>query len=159
MNKKSILIGVAGLVAGILLTGIIAFVAMPSIMMLEDVSPYDFEKTVEVFEQSVSDLGWKVPTVHDLQATMAKYDMDVKKVKVFEICHPDHAGAILKLSDERIVSSLMPCRVSFYEKADGKVYISRMNSGLMAKTFGGVIAEVMAIASADVEIMLEPLLN
>ena len=59
MNKKSILIGITGLVAGILLTGIIAFVAMPSLMMLEDVSPYDFEKTVEVFEQSVADQGWK----------------------------------------------------------------------------------------------------
>jgi len=37
--------------------------------------------------------------------------------------------------------------------------MSRMNSGLVAKTFGGLIAEVMAIASADVEVMLEPLLN
>ena len=70
-----------------------------------------------------------------------------------------HAGAILAESDERIVAALMPCRVSFYEKADGKVYISRMNSGLMAKTFGGLIAEVMAVASADVEVMLQPLLN
>ena len=113
----------------------------------------------EVFEKSVIDHGWKIPTIHNLQATMAKYGKEVKSVKVFELCHPDHAGEILTENEERIVSSLMPCRVSFYEMEDGSVHISRMNSGLMAKTFGGVIAKVMAVASADVEIMLKPVLN
>jgi uncharacterized protein (DUF302 family) len=159
MNKKTVFSTLAGILIGVILTGIIAFAAMPSVMMMEDVSPYDFDTTVELFEQSVKDQGWKIPTVHNLQATMAKFDQDVMSVKVYELCHPDHSGAILAESDERIVSALMPCRVSFYEKEDGKVYFSRMNSGLMAKTFGGLIAEVMAIASADVEIMLEPLLK
>ena len=158
MSKKSIIWAASGLVAGIIATLVIMFFSMPSMMMMEDKSPYDFEKTVEVFEQSVEDLGWKIPTVHDLQATMAKYDKDVKKVKVFELCHPDHAGEILAESEERIVSALMPCRVSIYEKEDGTVYFSRMNSGLMAKTFGGLIAAVMDTASADVEVMLDPLM-
>lgn len=159
MVKKSIFWGIGGLIAGVILVAVIGIAAMPSLMMLEDKSPYDFDETVAVFEESVANVGWKVPAVHDLQATMAKYGKDVKSVKVYELCHPDHAGQILSESDERIVSSLMPCRVSFYEKEDGSVYISRMNSGLVAKAFGGIIAEVMSVASADVEVMLEPLLN
>ncbi|MCK5734928.1 MAG: DUF302 domain-containing protein [Spirochaetaceae bacterium] len=159
MSKKNIFIGIGLFTAGIVLTAVVGILAMPSLMMLEDKSPYDFDKTIEVFEQSVKDKGWKIPAVHDLQATMKKFDKDVMSVKVYELCHPDHAGLILAANDERIVSSLMPCRVAFYEKEDGSVYMSRMNSGLVAKTFGGLIAEVMAIASADVEVMLEPLLK
>ncbi|QEN08956.1 DUF302 domain-containing protein [Oceanispirochaeta crateris] len=47
-------------------------------------------------------LDWKIPAVHDLQTTMAKFDKDVKKVKIFELCHPDHAGEILAENDESI---------------------------------------------------------
>lgn len=80
--------------------------------------------------------------------------MDVKAVKVFELCHTSHAGKILAKSDERVVSSLMPCRVAIYEKDDGKVYISRMNSGLMASTMKGIIPEVMAEAATENEKIL-----
>jgi len=38
----------------------------------------------------------------------------------------------------------MPCTISVYEKADGKIYIAHMNAGLMGKVFGGVISEVMS---------------
>ena len=71
----------------------------------------------------------------------------------------DHAEKILKEGDERIVSSLMPCRVAIYEKPDGKVYISRMNSGLMAKTMGGIIAEVMSTASKENEEILNAIIK
>jgi len=100
-----------------------------------------------------------MPAVHDLQASMSKFDYDVKQVKVFELCHPDYASKILLESDERIVSSLMPCRVAIYEKDDGKVYISRMNTSLMAGMMGGLIKDVMADASNDTEVILESILN
>ncbi len=53
----------------------------------------------------------------------------------------------------------MPCRVAIYEKADGKVYISRMNSGLMASTMGGIIHEVMDEAASQNEEILEAVLS
>jgi hypothetical protein len=37
----------------------------------------------------------------------------------------------------------MPCTIAVYESDDGKIYISKMNTGLMGKVFGGTIARVM----------------
>ncbi|MEN8229354.1 MAG: DUF302 domain-containing protein [Bacteroidota bacterium] len=158
--KKNLLTGILGFVLGLVLAFFILYKAAPGMMLLEDESKYaTFEETVTKFEQSVKDHNWKIPTIHDLQNTMAKFGKDVKAVKVFELCHPDHAGKILEKSDERVVSSLMPCRVAIYEKEDGKVYISRMNSGLMASTMNGVIPEVMKEASKQNEEILEAILK
>ena len=156
--KKGLIFGLIGFVLGVLVTGVVMYKMAPDMMMLEDVSPYNFEETVAKFEESVKAHGWKIPTVHDLQKTMKKHGKDVRSVKVIELCHPDHAGRILAESEERIVSSLMPCRVAFYEKEDGKVYISRMNSSLMASMMAGIIPEVMDIAAKDTEKMLKAVL-
>lgn len=156
--KKKILWGVAGLVAGVVLTGVILALTTPSIMMKESVTRFDsFEQAVAVFEDSVADHGWKIPAAHDLQATMAKYDYDVDAVKVYELCHRDHASKILSRDDERIVSSMMPCRVSIYQKSDGMVYVSWMNTSLMGRLFGGVIADVMGDASSESAEMISAL--
>ncbi len=158
--KKSLLTGILGFVLGIIVTAVVVYKAAPGMMILEDESKFaTFEETVETFEQSVKDHDWKISTIHDLQKSMAKFGTDVMAVKVFELCHPEHAGRILAKSDERIVSSLMPCRVAIYEKADGKVYISRMNSGLMASTMGGIIPEVMDEAASQNEEILEAVLS
>ena len=37
----------------------------------------------------------------------------------------------------------MPCTISVYQKADGQAYIGTLNSGLLARFFGGVVARVM----------------
>ena len=158
--KKNLLTGIIGFVFGVLLTGIVIYQVAPNMMILEDESKFSsFEETVTKFEESVKKHNWKLPTTHDLQKTMAKFGKDVKAVKVFELCHPDHAGRILEKSDERIVSSLMPCRVAIYEKNDGKVYISRMNSGMMASTMDGIIPEVMEEAAAQNEEILKAILK
>jgi uncharacterized protein (DUF302 family) len=157
--KNVIISVIVGVIVGALLMGLVMFKMAPGMMLLEDESKYDFDKTVEVLIESVEAHEWKIPAVHDLQATMAKYGKDVKKVKVFELCHPDHAELILKESEERIVSSLMPCRIAVYEKHDGKVYVSRMNSGLVSKTMGGIIEEVMTVAASENEDILKPILK
>ncbi len=57
----------------------------------------------------------------------------------------------MKTDDERIVSNMVPCRVAFYEKEDGKVYFSRMNSGLLSKPMGTVTRTRMKIAFEETE--------
>lgn len=157
--KKPILWGLAGISAGVLLTVLIVALATPSVMLKEAQSRFNsFEEATTAFEAAVSEQGWKLPTIHDLQGTMEKYNYDVDAVKVYELCHPDHASKILALDDERIVSSMMPCRVSIYKKSDGKVYVSWMNTGLMGGLFGGVIAEVMNEASSDSLEMIQSIL-
>jgi len=153
LQKSFLMIG-AGLLAGILLTGIISYKAAPGIMLHEAQSKYDFEKAVQVFEETALAMGWKIPVVHDMAEVMKKNGYNVKNMKVFELCYPAHAYEILSRDDERIVSNMMPCRVSIYEKSDGKTYISWMNTSLLGNMMGGVVGDVMAIASADSEEMI-----
>ena len=124
---------VLGVIAGLLLGGLIIYLSLPKLMFRESESTMGFDATVTRVQQAIDAKGWKTPAVHDLQATMKKFNHEVAGVKVFEICHPDHSYQILKESDERIVSNMMPCRIAVYEKADGSVWISRMNSGVIAK--------------------------
>lgn len=140
-----------GIVSGMILGLLIAFFISPSLMFREDNYSKDFETTVAKLEKVIEEKGWKTPVVHDLQATMKKFGKDVRSVKVLEICHPDLSYEILSRSEEKIVSSMMPCRISVYEKEDGSVWISRMNSGFLAKPMSPVIRKTMSAAAADVE--------
>jgi uncharacterized protein (DUF302 family) len=56
---------------------------------------------------------------------------------------------MLELNDERIVSVLMPCRISVYEKADGLTYVSLINAGEMTSGLSVNIGRVMKEASAE----------
>jgi len=142
---------IIGAVSGLLLGLLIAFFISPSLMFREDNNNMDFDETVAALEKAIDARGWKTPVIHDLQATMLKFGKEVRSVKVLEICHPDHSYQILNRSEEKIVSSMMPCRISVYEKEDGSVWISRMNSGFLAKPMAPVIRKTMSAAAADVE--------
>lgn len=131
--------------------GFIGFYSLPGLMMLEDETKYDFETTVQVFEDKVNEAGWSILITHDMQETLKGHGHDVKSVKIFELCSSKYSAEILKLDDERIVSPLMPCRVAIYEKSNGKTYIARMDSELLARPFGGVINEVMQQAASEIE--------
>jgi uncharacterized protein (DUF302 family) len=100
-----------------------------------------------------------MPATHDLQNTIRNFGKEILPVKILEICHPKHSSRLLELDNERIVSTFMPCRISIYEKSNGKVYISRINAGLLSKNFGGLIEEVMSAANAEMEEMIRPLLS
>lgn len=156
--KKAVLIGLVGFVLGVVVAGVAMYKMAPGLMILEDTSPFGFEETVKKLEESTKAHHWMVPKVHDLQASMKKSGKDVLPARVYELCQPDHAYRILSADEERIVSAMMPCRVAVYERPDGKTYISRMNSSLMAGMMGGLIAEVMATAAAENEEILSPVL-
>jgi uncharacterized protein (DUF302 family) len=128
-------------------------------MLIESRSKYDFEKTVEKLNEVIINAGWKIPAIHDLQNTIKNFGKDILPIKVFETCHPKHSSRLLELDDERIVSTFMPCRISVYEKSDGKVYISRINAAMLSKSFGGIVEEVMTLANNDMEGMIGSLLK
>ncbi len=157
--KKTILSGLIGLVLGAFLMGYIMYAMAPGMMMMEDESKFEFAETATKLEQSIKDNGWSTPAVHDLKKTMTKFGYDVKEARVYEICHPSHASKILLADDDRIVASLMPCRIAIYEKNDGKTYISRMNSGLMAQMMSDLVIEVMGDASRESEEIMKVILK
>lgn len=129
----------------------VSAIAQTNNMFIESEAKYNFEETVKLLTETITSNGWKISVVHDLQESMKKADKEVLPVKVFEICNPKHSYRLLSKDEERIYSSLMPCRFSVYEKSDGKVYISRMNSILLSAQIGGLVEEVMTSATNETE--------
>jgi len=126
---------------------------------IENLSPIDFNSTVDKLSIEIEKKSWKISNVYDLQKTMDNFGKDVLPIKVFSLCHPNHSSRILEKDSERIISSMMPCRVSVYEKHDGKTYISRMNSLFFTSGFGGIIEQVMTDSANEVEEIIEKLLQ
>ena len=118
-------------------------------IVLEKKSRFGFDKTVEMLIADAEKREWKVPAVHDLQQSLAKSGKAVRPVKVIEICKPEYSGQMLELNDERIISVMMPCRISVYEKEDGLTYVSLINAGELASGLPAKIAGVMREASEE----------
>ena len=118
-------------------------------MVVEKQSRFDFDKTVELLISEAERREWKVPAVHDLQQSLAKSGKTVNPVKVIEICKPKYSGQMLELNHERIMSVMMPCRISVYTKEDGKTYTALLNGAEIAADQPVKIAEVMKAASDE----------
>ena len=118
-------------------------------IVIEQKSRFGFDKTVQLLTENAEKHEWKVPFVHDLQQSLAKSGKTVKPVKVIEICKPQYSGKMLELNDERIISVMMPCRISVYEKDDGATYVSLINAEKLASSLPSNIATVMKEASDD----------
>ena len=151
MKAKIILASVAGFVAGAVAIGTVAAYTADGFMVQQTKSPLGFEQTVSAIEHAVQDKGWKLPKIYRLDKTMEKHGYEVNKVAVLELCHPEHAYKILKNDDSLMVTPFMPCRISVYQRDDGEIVVARMNSGLMSKLFNTNIAQVMGLATQQVE--------
>jgi uncharacterized protein (DUF302 family) len=101
-------------------------------LIIEQVSPFDVPTTVEKLIEAAAKKEWQNPANHNLQQSLAKSGKDVRPVQVVEICKADYSGKMLEKNHERISSILMPCRISVYEKEDGKTYVTLLNMAAMA---------------------------
>ncbi len=119
-------------------------------MFVEYESRYNMDETIEILSETISNGGWKISIIHDLQDTLRKNSIHVLPLKVIELCNPKYSSQILGVDDLRIYSSLMPCRISVYEKADGKTYLSTMDAIHMSQQIGGTVQKVMAEAYRDI---------
>jgi uncharacterized protein (DUF302 family) len=134
---------IIGLLVGIILTGLIVWNMMPSMMLNEKVSPLNLDDTVNKIMENATAIGWNASR-KDLYKSIEKHGGGVvKPVVLVDLCQAQHASKILNDDDARIVSVMMPCTVSVYVKEDGKAYVGFMNAGLLGKAFGGVVATVM----------------
>lgn len=141
----------AGFVLGAVVLAAVAGLSADQFMVQQTISPLTFEDTVDSIKTTVTDKGWKLPKVYRLDQTMAKHGYKVNKVAVLELCHPEHAYKILRNDDSLMVTPFMPCRISVYQRDDGRIVVARMNSGLMSNLFHRDIAKVMGLATSQVE--------
>ncbi|HBC80206.1 MAG TPA: hypothetical protein DEO60_06955 [Bacteroidales bacterium] len=117
--------------------------------VIEYQSKYNFDKTVDLLIAEAERREWKIPAIHDLQQSLAKSGKSVNPVKVIEICKPAYSGQMLELNDERIMSVMMPCRISVYIKEDGNTYTALVDGAEMAAGQAVKIANVMKAASDE----------
>ena len=159
-NKVNLLIaaGIGGLI-GILATGLVLFAAMPSMMLKTYETGYGYDKTIARLQERIEAGGWVVSGVSDMNKSLARQGVDFgPRVTLVSLCQPQYAESVLK--SDRYVSVMMPCKFSVWEDDDGKVYLTKMNMGLMGKLFGGNIAKIMGgHVAVDEERMLEGLLK
>ena len=146
-----------GLISGVVFTLVAIVLLLPKQMFIVHESKLSFNETVEAIEKSVVNNHWSMPHQYDLQATMKKHGFEVKPVKVFSLCKPEHAYQILGSNNHRLVAALMPCRVAVYEK-EGKTYVSMLNSGLFSRLLGKKVRDVMGVASEENQKILQPVI-
>jgi len=133
-----------GFLVGVILLGVSGWLMMPGMMLKEYQSPFGVEETTERIKQKATAEGWVVASVSALDSSVKKHGGgDLPPVRLINICQAHHAFEILKEDENKVVSVMMPCTISVYQKADGKTYIGTMNAALLGKMFGGTVARVM----------------
>jgi uncharacterized protein (DUF302 family) len=110
-----------------------------------------FQEAEKRLVDSISEAGWVLLSMHDIQARLINAGFDMKRIAVYEICRPDYAAAVLREDANKKFSALMPCRISLFELEDGTTGISMLNAGLMSTFFGGVVLRVMSKAARESE--------
>jgi len=127
--------------------------------IIEHQSPFDVPGTVEKLIETAIKKDWQNPATHNLQQSLAKSGKNVKPVQIVEICKPDYSGVMLEKSDERLASVMMPCRISVYEKEDGKTYIALLDMSEMTSGLPGSVAEAMRGASSETIAMVKSVIG
>ncbi len=138
-----------GFILGIIVTGITVWLIMPGMMLAERASPFTVDETVEKIITNAKAEGWVISSIQPLHQSVKKHGGgDLLPVKLINLCQANHAYNILKEDKNKVISVMMPCTISVYQKSDGQVFIGTMNAGLLGTMFGGTVAEVMGGAVA-----------
>ena len=121
--------------------------SLGSQMLIEVESPLGFDETLIKLEENAKYAGWKVPSKWKInfQNNLQKVTgVDIGKNQVLKMCQPEAAARILVHDEYKLLTTMMPCTISVYEKSNGKTYISVMNMEMLGMIYGGVIAEIAA---------------
>jgi uncharacterized protein (DUF302 family) len=157
-----VIAAVAGLVVGIIATVVAVVATMRSSMVVPERSDKSFEATCAAIERVVpGNDGWSFPIESfDMGAKLAAKDAlpaNVSRIRLYFMCKPSVAKTVLSVRPQ--LSAIMPCSWSVVELADGSVWVSHMNIGMMAKMMGGVVGDSMAGVARDDARFLEAVLH
>jgi uncharacterized protein (DUF302 family) len=128
-------------------------------MIVESVSRWGFDKTVELIKGAAEKRNWNIPIIHDLQQSLAMAGKIVNSVKVIEVCKPEFSGKMLEKNNERFVSVMMPCRISVYIKDDGKTYLALINGAALADGLPESVRHLMVAASNEVNEIVDAVVS
>lgn len=144
-------------VSGMALMGLAVWILMPRLMLLTYPSRLSYEETVAALGESLAATGqWRVLVVNDYRQATAAYGT-IEPTGSVNICNPAYAARILAQDEDRGVTAFMPLSIGVYTDRQGRVFVSRLNVGLVGTMFGGTIAEVMRAADSDLVQLVDPL--
>jgi len=116
--------------------------SMPGQIVTVHKSNQDIDQTCDVLKAAIEAHGFSYKGALNLNDAMAKHDVHLaRQVRVVQYGRATYAHDMLAAQPD--ISAFMPCRFGVYEGDDGTVYVSSANTVLIAKMFGGVVAEVM----------------
>lgn len=144
-------------ILGAVVAGGYLMYALPGMMIKEYQSPYGFEETMEKVTANAKEAGWKVPGswLINFQKNLLKVvKVDVGPNQVIGMCEPKAAADILVHDELKKISVMMPCKIAFYKKSDGKTYISIMNMGILGTLFGDTIKGITSKLAPQMEKMV-----
>lgn len=157
---KNFVLILTGFIIGVVFVIVMMFMFFPSMMIETSESRLGYQETITAIDESTTENGWAVLRVWDMKRRMdgAGYDGS-PRVDIIELCQADYTYRILNEENDRFISSIMPYRIAVYENSDGKVYVSRMNLGLMSKFFSSNVKEVMGEAVMDNKKILKDIIK
>lgn len=113
-------------------------------------SQKSFPETLKAFKEEVSKAGWSLLNVNNMAGVLSERGFTLHPVVVIDVCSGKHSVRILGNDDYRPFSAFMPCRVSIYQKSDGKVFIARMNAAAVTEMMLTGVAEVMLASDKEI---------
>jgi uncharacterized protein (DUF302 family) len=152
----SITMLIFGFIIGIFFSGIAVSVSSGEMMVKEFVSPYNFDKTVEIMTKRINEKeGWHVTEIIDQNKEVIENGgFDIGNFKIIKYCHGEYSAIMLATDDRKKIGNMMPKSFAVYEKSTGQVFVSTMNGGVMGKLFGGEIEIIIEEVSLEIEDMM-----
>lgn len=144
---------IGSFLAGIALTLLVLWTGMSGLMFSEKESPFTVEETAARIQQNIQKAGngWSISGLRNPAKPVEAEGGNVLPVLLIEACSTVYSAPILKDDQVRILSLLMPCKISVYKKSNGKVYIGILNAGLIGSFFGSMVGETMKKVVTDQE--------
>jgi uncharacterized protein (DUF302 family) len=117
-------------------------------------SRLDFDATVAAIGAAAERRGWHKGPVQDVQASPGQSGAaSGTAMKVITTCPNRFNDKLAEASDGKLPPH--PCRFTVFKGRDGKTYVVRMNSALLAKGIQGEAGKLMAAIGADEEAILK----
>lgn len=91
--------------------------------------------------------GWSVFGTYDVHERLAAKGFTQAPLKIIEFCNAKAADALL--SQNRLVSACMPCRINVLQEEDG-VRLVAMRPSAMADFFSGLDSKVAQAVEDDI---------
>jgi len=135
MNRNLIAGGILGFILALFIIPLMFKLSAENMLFKQVKSPYDFDKTVKILSDRISNKkGWHIVDVINQQEEIKKYGgPDVGHVKIIKFCNAKYAGEMLKNDKTKFMAVKMPLSIAVYEDSNGRVYISLMNGYLLTR--------------------------